>query len=59
VKTLGEGSMIAAVMSVVRPGERLVIARNAHKSAFAGLVRSGARPIYVGRCPSRGPAQDP
>src|SRR5947209_3513673 len=36
-----------AIMSVVGPGETLVMARNGHKSAFAGLILSGARPIYV------------
>ena len=36
-----------AMMSVVGPGETLVMARNGHKSSFAGLVLSGARPIYL------------
>src|SRR4051794_35160904 len=36
-----------AIMTAVRPGETLVIARNGHKSAFSGLVLSGARPVYV------------
>jgi arginine/lysine/ornithine decarboxylase len=36
-----------AMMTVVRPGETIVMARNGHKSAFAGLVLSGARPVYV------------
>src|SRR3954470_3256252 len=36
-----------AMMSAVRPGETLVMARNGHKSAFSGLVLSGARPVYV------------
>jgi arginine/lysine/ornithine decarboxylase len=36
-----------AMMTAVRPGETLVLARNGHKSAFAGLVLSGARPVYV------------
>lgn len=36
-----------AIMTAVRPGEQLVMARNGHKSAFAGLVLSGAMPIYV------------
>jgi arginine/lysine/ornithine decarboxylase len=47
VKALGEASVITAMMAAVRPGERLVMARDGHKSAFAGLVLSGARPIYV------------
>jgi arginine/lysine/ornithine decarboxylase len=34
-------------MTVAGPGETIVLARNGHKSTFAGLVLSGARPIYV------------
>src|SRR3954454_8255547 len=34
-------------MTVVGPGDTLVMARNGHKSSFAGLVMSGARPVYV------------
>src|SRR5437588_5478876 len=40
-------SVHVAIMSVVSPGETLVMARNGHKSTFAGLVLSGARPVYV------------
>ncbi len=36
-----------ALMAALRPGETVVMARNGHKSAFAGLVLSGARPVYV------------
>jgi arginine decarboxylase len=36
-----------AIMTVAGPGETLVMARNGHKSAFAGLILSGARPVYV------------
>src|SRR3954454_5146131 len=40
-------SVHVAMMTVVGPGETLVMARNGHKSSFAGLVMSGARPVYV------------
>jgi arginine decarboxylase len=40
-------NMHVAMMTAVRPGETLVLARNGHKSAFSGLVLSGARPVYV------------
>jgi arginine decarboxylase len=40
-------SVHVAMMAVAGPGETLVMARNGHKSAFAGLVLSGARPVYV------------
>lgn len=36
-----------AMMTAVKPGETIVMARNGHKSAFSGLVLSGARPVYV------------
>src|SRR3954466_13145980 len=36
-----------AMMTAVKPGETLVMARNGHKSAFSGLVLSGVRPVYV------------
>jgi arginine/lysine/ornithine decarboxylase len=36
-----------AVMAVAGPGETIVMARNGHKSAFEGLILSGARPVYV------------
>jgi len=40
-------SVHVAIMSVAGPGDTLVMARNGHKSAFAGLVLSGARPVYL------------
>jgi arginine decarboxylase len=40
-------SVRVAIMTVAGPGDTLVMARNGHKSAFAGLVLSGARPVYV------------
>jgi arginine decarboxylase len=36
-----------AILTVAGPGETLVMARNGHKSSFAGLVLSGARPVYL------------
>src|SRR3954447_24529227 len=40
-------SVRVAIMTVAGPGETLVIARNGHKSTFAGLVQSGVRPVWV------------
>jgi hypothetical protein len=40
-------SVHVAMMAVAGPGCSLAMARNAHKSAFAGLVLSGTWPIYV------------
>jgi arginine decarboxylase len=36
-----------AIMTVAGPAETLVMARNGRKSAFSGLILSGARPVYV------------
>src|SRR3954467_4645790 len=40
-------SVHVAIMTVAGPGETLLMARNGHKSSFAGLILSGARPVYV------------
>ena len=40
-------SVHVAIMTVAGPGDTIVMARNGHRSTFAGLVLSGARPVYV------------
>jgi arginine decarboxylase len=40
-------SVHVALMTVASPGEKIVMARNGHKSSFAGLVLCGAEPMYV------------
>lgn len=42
--TSGIQSMI---MSVCNPGEKIIMPRNAHKSAIGGLILSGAIPVYM------------
>ncbi|MCB1172550.1 MAG: aminotransferase class I/II-fold pyridoxal phosphate-dependent enzyme [Leptospiraceae bacterium] len=37
----------AMMISRLRPGDRIILPRNAHKSAFSGLVASGAVPVYA------------
>ncbi len=37
----------AMILSAALEGERIMIARNAHKSALMGLILSGANPVYV------------
>ena len=37
----------AMIMAACRPGEKIILPRNAHKSAIAGMILSGAVPIYV------------
>jgi len=38
---------IAVALSALRPGEPVLVARNAHKSVLAGLVQVGARPVWL------------
>ena len=37
----------AAVIAAVRPGEKILVQRNEHKSALAGVVLSGAHVVWV------------
>ena len=38
---------LAVALSALRPGQPVLVARNAHKSVLAGLVQVGARPIWL------------
>ncbi|SNS45017.1 arginine decarboxylase [Anaerovirgula multivorans] len=37
----------AMIMSACRPGDKIILSRNAHKSSISGIILSGAIPIYV------------
>lgn len=37
----------AMIMSVCSPGDKIILPRNAHKSATNGLIMSGAKPVYI------------
>lgn len=37
----------AMVMSVCEPGDKIILPRNAHKSAVTALILSGAIPVYI------------
>ncbi|AVQ21328.1 aminotransferase class V-fold PLP-dependent enzyme [Fusobacterium necrophorum subsp. funduliforme] len=41
------GAIQAMIMSVVNPGEKLLVPRNVHKSVSAGIILSGAKPVYM------------
>ena len=41
------GGVIASICAVCGEGDRMIVPRNAHKSAVYGLVISGAEPVYV------------
>ncbi len=38
---------IAMALSALRPGDRVLVQRNAHKSVIAGLIQSGATPAWL------------
>lgn len=38
---------LATSLTVFKPGDRVLVQRNSHKSVFNGLMLSGAEPIYV------------
>ncbi|MEW9534439.1 aminotransferase class I/II-fold pyridoxal phosphate-dependent enzyme [Microbispora sp. NPDC049125] len=40
-------SVKSAMLSVAGPGEKLLVARNAHKSVIAGLILSGVKPVWI------------
>ncbi len=41
------GAIQAMIMSVVTQGEKIIIPRNVHKSVTAGVILSGATPVYM------------
>ncbi len=40
-------SVKSAMLSVAGPGEKLLVARDAHKSVISGLILSGVEPVWV------------
>ncbi len=41
------GAIMAMVLSVLKTGDKIIVQRNVHKSVMAGIILSGAIPIYV------------
>lgn len=41
------GAIQAMIMTVVKSGEKILVPRNVHKSVSAGIVLSGAVPVYM------------
>lgn len=39
--------IMAVFLAICRPGDTVLMPRYAHRSAFAGLILSGARPVYL------------
>ena len=44
------GGIHAAVLATCRPGDALILPRNAHLSAFNAMVLAGVTPIYAQPC---------
>jgi arginine decarboxylase len=40
-------SVHAAILAVAGPGQKILVARNVHKSVLGGLILSGAAPVYL------------
>ncbi|GAA0207178.1 ornithine decarboxylase [Saccharothrix mutabilis subsp. mutabilis] len=40
-------SVKTCIITVARPGQKLLVSRNAHKSVIAGLIISGVQPVWV------------
>lgn len=41
------GAIQAMIMSTVKEGEKIIVPRNIHKSVTAGIILSGAIPVYM------------
>lgn len=41
------GGLIAAILASVRPGKKLIMARNSHKSVFNALTLGNIQPVYA------------
>jgi lysine decarboxylase len=38
--------LMAAMLSVVKPGEKVLVARNVHRAVLSGLILTGAHPVW-------------
>lgn len=41
------GAIMAMIMSVVGPGDKIIVPRNVHKSTMSAIVLAGAIPIFI------------
>jgi len=41
------GAIIAMIMAVCSPGDKIIVPRNVHKSVTAAIIFSGATPIFI------------
>lgn len=40
-------AIMSMIMSVVGPGDKIIVPRNVHKSILTGIIFAGANPVYV------------
>ena len=41
------GAIQAMIMAAVKPGEKIIVPRNAHRSIIGGIMLSGAMPVFL------------
>ncbi|MBM0065307.1 aminotransferase class I/II-fold pyridoxal phosphate-dependent enzyme [Alkalicoccobacillus gibsonii] len=41
------GAIMTMIMSVCKPGEKLIVPRNVHKSIMSAIIFSGAMPVFI------------
>ncbi|ABB56739.1 aminotransferase class I/II-fold pyridoxal phosphate-dependent enzyme [Synechococcus elongatus] len=41
------GGLLAAILTICSPGDRLLLPRNAHRSLLSGCILSGAMPVWI------------
>lgn len=41
------GGVMAAILATCQPGDQILLPRNIHRSIIAGLIHSGAAPIFI------------
>lgn len=41
------GAIMTMIMSVCKPGDKIIVPRNVHKSILSGIIFAGANPIFI------------
>ncbi|SEN07642.1 aminotransferase class I/II-fold pyridoxal phosphate-dependent enzyme [Lihuaxuella thermophila] len=41
------GAIMTMVMSVIHPGDKIIVPRNVHKSVLSAVILAGGRPVFV------------
>ena len=48
--------IVAAILATCKPGEKIILPRNIHRSVVSGLILSGAVPVFI--APEYNPSED-